>query len=148
MRPGSPLNMVAGLPVTDIIAVRQTPAAAIARTRLMNRIRIISRHREPPGLERTILAKLPRYTVGGIFVAALVPVLGRRFPIDAAPPDLAKHIFMLDAFAIGLTITWLTAMFTIAIGCCVVVVMKGPHYAADSYPINDASRPDPDRESR
>jgi hypothetical protein len=34
-----------------------------------------------------------------------------------------------------------TAVLTIAIGCFVVVVMKGPAYVADRYPLQDADEP-------
>jgi hypothetical protein len=29
----------------------------------------------------------------------------------------------------------------VAIGCVVVMIMKGPQYTSDSYPVQDADRP-------
>ena len=58
---------------------------------------------------------------------------------------VAKHLYWVDALAIGAVMTVWTAVLTVAIGCWVVMVMKGPHYAADSYPLNDAPRPRPDK---
>jgi hypothetical protein len=34
---------------------------------------------------------------------------------------------------------------TVAIGCVVVWVMKGPAYVADAYPVSHANRPAADR---
>ena len=39
------------------------------------------------------------------------------------------------------TVTAWTAAFTVAIGCLIVMVMKGPAYVADKYPLSDADEP-------
>lgn len=36
-------------------------------------------------------------------------------------------------------------VLTAAIGCAIVILMKGPIYTADSYPTPDADRPAPSR---
>lgn len=106
--------------------------------------RKVRESREPPGLERDILRRLPTWGIGGTVVPGLVALFNRYLPRDVASTDLARELFIVDALAIGAVITVWTAVLTIAIGCYVVVVMKGPHYEADSYPVNDSSRPDPD----
>lgn len=92
-------------------------------------------------MERTILRKLPLWWLGSTVVPALVALFSRLLPPEGTAQAVAKHIFWIDALAIGSVMTAWTAVLTIAIGCVVVVVMKGPHYEADSYPLNDSPRP-------
>ena len=44
-------------------------------------------------------------------------------------------------------ITLLVAVFTVAIGCVVVHIMKGPAYVADSLPVSHADQPKRDERS-
>ena len=91
------------------------------------------------------MRKLPLYGLGGTVVPALIALLNRWFPIAGSAQEIAKREVLVDALAIGAVLTVWTAVLTVAIGCVVVIVMKGPHYKADSYPIDDApDRPDPD----
>lgn len=99
--------------------------------------------REPAGLEWTILKKLPMILLGGTFVPLMISGISRLFPPDRAAALVAKHIQMMDILAIALGITAWTAVFTVAIGCVVVVLMKGPAYVADAYDLVDADRPAP-----
>jgi len=110
----------------------------------MFRIRKVSDRREPPGLERIILRKLPLWWLGSTLVPALVAVLNRWLPREGSELDIAKQVFIVDTLCVGTVFTLWTAVFTTAIGCYVVVVMKGPHYQADSYPVEHANRPDPE----
>ena len=43
--------------------------------------------------------------------------------------------------AVATVITAWTAIFTIAIGCVIVALMKGPAYVADRYDLIDADEP-------
>ena len=47
----------------------------------------------------------------------------------------------VDIYVLGLLVLFWTAVFTVAIGAFVVMVMKGPAYVADAYPLSDADRP-------
>jgi len=94
----------------------------------------------PPGLELQILRKLPRITLVGALLIAMLSVLVRVIPPQPGV-DVAKHINSVDIFAIASAITFLTAVFTVAIGCVVVHIMKGPAYMADSYPVEHADTP-------
>ena len=96
---------------------------------------------EPPGLELLILRKLPRVTLLGTLLPVALAVLVRVMPPQAGV-DVAKHIRSVDIFAIATTVTFWTAVFTVAIGCVVVHVMKGPAYVADPYPVEHADQPD------
>ena len=96
--------------------------------------------RVPPGLEVQILRKLPRITLVGALLIGALSVFVRVLPAQPGV-DVAKHISSVDIFAIASAITFLTAVFTVAIGCVVVHVMKGPAYVADAYPVEHADRP-------
>ena len=96
--------------------------------------------RVPPGLEVKILRRLPRITLIGALLIGALSALVRVLPPQPGV-DAAKHINSVDIFAIASAITFLTAVFTVAIGCVVVHVMKGPAYVADAYPVQHADRP-------
>lgn len=102
--------------------------------------------RVPPGRELAILKMLPRITVLGCLAIAALSVLVRVLPPESGV-DIAKHIHTVDIFAIASGITFLTAVFTVAIGCVVVHVMKGPAYVADAYPVEHADEPAGQREA-
>jgi len=108
----------------------------------MQLFRKINDHREPPGMERVVLKKLPMYIAGGTAVPALVAAFSRLSPPEGAPLAIAKQIGIIDYVAMGAVFTVWTAALTVAIGCLVVIVMKGPTYAADSYYMEDPEHPD------
>jgi len=95
---------------------------------------------EPPGLELAILKKLPEALVLGTLVPIGLSVTVRLLP-PAAGVDMAKRITTVDIYAFAAAVTCWTAVLTVAIGCVVVFVLKGPAYVADAYPLDDAPRP-------
>ena len=101
----------------------------------------------PPGLEVRILKMLPRITVLGTLTILAMPVMVRFWP-EQPGVDAAKHIKSVDIFAIATEITLITAVFTVAIGCVVVHIMKGPAYVADSLPVSHSDRPKPKSDAR
>lgn len=100
----------------------------------------------PPGRELQILRRLPHVALTGALAIATLSVLVRILPPQPGI-DVAKHVVTVDIFAIATAITFLTAIFTIAIGCIVVHIMKGPAYVADAYPVQHADRPADGREA-
>lgn len=94
-----------------------------------------------PGLERRILARLPEVALGGSLVAGLFAASAHFFPPEGSAADIEKHVRMMDAIAIGAGILLWTLVVTVAIGCVVVIVMKGPVHTADSYPVPDLEEP-------
>ena len=106
----------------------------------MNWLTKIHGRKTPPGLEVRILRWLPRITLAGTLAVLALPVIVRFWPHEAGV-DAAKHIKSVDIFAIATEITLITAVFTVAIGCVVVHIMKGPAYVADSLPVSHADRP-------
>ena len=97
--------------------------------------------RPPPGLERRILKRLPLATALSILVSLALPVLARMFPPDAPAYDVLRATKRVDFFATSLVLVSLTAIFTVFIGCMIVVIMKGPAYFADSYEVQSSDRP-------
>lgn len=100
---------------------------------------------EPPGLEWDILRRLPMALLIGTLIPAGLSALVRLLP-PAEGVDPAKAVLTVDIFSFATAITFWTAVFTIAIGCIVVAIMKGPAYVADAYPVAHASRPQSDFE--
>lgn len=100
---------------------------------------------EPPGLERAILRLLPRALLIGTMIPLSLSALVRVLPL-ANSTDPAKSILSVDIFSFATALTFWVAVLTVAIGCVVVAIMKGPGYVADAYPVAHASRPQRDNE--
>ena len=58
-------------------------------------------------------------------------------PDGARDPASLRFEFVL----VGIVVLHWTLVLTAAIGCAIVILMKGPTYTADSYPMPDADRP-------
>ena len=97
--------------------------------------------REPPGLEWKILKKLPLILVAGTAIAGLCFAYAYLFPAPNAGDSIEKYLTGVAIAAIATILTLWTAVFTTAIGCTVVWIMKGPAYVADRYPLSDADQP-------
>ena len=97
----------------------------------------LSNRREPSGMEWRILTRLPACLVGSIAIPLLTAFGGRFLSLDGTRDEVAKQLMTLDIFAFAVGLTAVTAVFTIAIGCIVVIVMKGPAYVADSFSPDD-----------
>jgi len=90
--------------------------------------------KSPTGLEWRILRALPRATVLGSAVLLLPSVLA-HLAVWLHPSLESKTIpGMVDIYVISLLILHWTTLFTLAIGACIVLIMKGPAYVADPYP--------------
>ena len=99
--------------------------------------------KSPAGLERQILRRLPRVLWIGTLLAALGAGLMRLLPWSGTEAEVATRITTVDIYLISLVILHWTAVFTVAIGAFIVMVMKGPAYVADAYPLPDAEYPAP-----
>lgn len=108
--------------------------------------------REPPGLERKIMAKLPLMLAAGTAIPLFCYLIAPLFATGEVNTE--KYLTGVGIFAIAAVLTAWTAAFTVAIGCLIVMIMKGPAYVADRYPLIDASEPrqesenNPDRDTR
>lgn len=90
--------------------------------------------RSPHGLEWVLWKRLPAILLLGTIlpVAAglLLWWLGPAQPTASEASDLLRVGYQLA----GLVLLHWTLVLTVAIGCVVVLVMKGPAYVADPYP--------------
>lgn len=77
-------------------------------------------------------------TIAGLAVLGLLWAIGQHWPWESDPE---KQIQQFEFALIGAAIFLATMLITLAIGCVVVLIMKGPRYSADSYPVEDAERP-------
>jgi hypothetical protein len=106
----------------------------------MNLFTKLHGRRVPPGLEWRILRRLPHITLAGSLIPVALAVLVRVLPPEPGV-DIAKHVKTVDIFAIATAITFFTGILTVAIGCIVVYIMKGPAYVADAYPLQHSDYP-------
>ena len=97
--------------------------------------------RSPPGLEWTIWRRLPAAFLAGTAIPALCYLYARLFPAPASGQTIEKYLAGVEIAVIAVVITAWTAVFTVAIGCVTVMIMKGPAYVADQYPLSDADQP-------
>ena len=97
----------------------------------------------PPGREREVLRLMPRLLVLGTVFLGLPSLGARLFPWDATEAEVAALVLRVDIFAVSAVVVHWTAVVTVAIGALVVVIMKGPAYVADAYPLDDSAAPLP-----
>ena len=108
----------------------------------MNYLKVLpGSRREPPGLERLVLRKLPVIALAGTLIALFFAVFSHMFPPVGHATDVTRHLQFVDMLVIAMVLTHWTAILTAAIGCIVVVIMKGPGYVADQYELHDSERP-------
>jgi hypothetical protein len=102
----------------------------------MNWLKRLPGHRPTaPGLEWALWRKLPLVPVVGTVVVGTAVLLAHLFVDAEGKPAVERQLLMFDYFAIGALVLHWTAVFTVAIGCAVVLIMKGPAYEADPYPV-------------
>ena len=103
-------------------------------------------HRYPPGLERKILNKIPKYLLASILIPLFMSIFVRMPPIEGlfsrTVDEVAKFHSTIDFLAIAIFISCLPIILTLTIGCVIVILMKGPAYTADAYKLDDADNPD------
>ena len=89
--------------------------------------------RTPAGKERVVLRQLPRVLLLGTLLLA-VPSLAARL---IASQDEILLVTTTDIYVISLIIHW-TAVLTVGIAAFIVMMMKGPAYVADPYPLQES----------
>ncbi len=61
---------------------------------------------------------------------------------DALAYDVSTLITTVVIYSISVLVLHWTVVFTVAIGAVIVLIMKGPAYVADAYPMESMDRPD------
>jgi hypothetical protein len=97
--------------------------------------------RSASGLEWKLWRKLPLIALLG----TALPLLGLWAVHATADQDTsaaqARWLQMADYFVGAVLVFHWSMVVTVAIGCIIVMVMKGPGYEADSYPVSHSEQP-------
>jgi hypothetical protein len=97
--------------------------------------------RTPPGIERPILRALPKVWLYGSLLLMLPSLLVRLGGQAAAESGGVSTAMAVDIWVFALVFLHWNIVLTLAIGAFIVMVMKGPAYVADAYPLVDADAP-------
>lgn len=97
--------------------------------------------RSPPGLEWKLLRIMPRIFLAGTLLPAMIVMAAYYYPWSGSEREIKAAIGVLEYIALGVVFVHWIAVLTVTIGCIIVMIMKGPAYVADAYPLNDADRP-------
>ena len=90
--------------------------------------------RSPPGWEHEIWRRLPAIALWGTLLPLGLAALNRALAPAAAESSAASAALLLwDYTMFGVVVLHWTAVLTVALGCFIVRVMKGPAYVADAY---------------
>jgi len=96
--------------------------------------------RSASGLEWRLWRRLPLIFAVGTAVP-LVVALGLHWLVPGQDSAQQRWLQLLDYCVIGVLLCHWTAVLTAAIGCVVVMLMKGPGYVADAMELSDSERP-------
>lgn len=97
--------------------------------------------RTPYGFEVRMLRMLPSVLLAGTVLPAALAGLGRLLFNQGTATEIEHQIQTFDFVMIGLVIFIWTAALTVAIGCVIVWLMKGPAYVADGYEVSHSDKP-------
>ena len=91
-----------------------------------------------PGLEHLIWRRLPAILLWGTLLPLGLAGLNRALaPAVAESSASAGALLLWDYTMFGVVVLHWTLVLTLALGCFIVRVMKGPAYVADAYPLPD-----------
>ena len=97
--------------------------------------------RTPYGFELRLLRLLPNLLLAGTVLPVLMAVLGRVLITQGTQVEIERQIQTFDFVMTGVVIFVWTAVLTVAIGCVIVWLMKGPAYVADAYEVSHSDLP-------
>jgi hypothetical protein len=94
--------------------------------------------RSAPGLEQRIWRRLPAILLWGSLLPLLLAGVNHALAPAAAETGVGNgELLLWDYQMIGVVVLHWTLVLTLALGCFIVRVMKGPAYVADAYPLPD-----------
>jgi len=97
--------------------------------------------RAPAGPEWALIRRLPLIAFAGTALPMFC-LLAVRLAATWANSDAAAKLAMTFEIALAsVAILYWTIVFTVVLGCLIVVIAKGPAYVADAYPLPDADAP-------
>ena len=97
--------------------------------------------RTASGLEWTLWRKLPLIAAVGTLLPLLVLGLVYLFNDPAAGAAQARWEQMVGYMVLGAILFHWSMVVTVAFGCVVVMIMKGPGYVADGLWVSHSDRP-------
>lgn len=100
--------------------------------------RLPGSRREPAGAERLVLRRLPKILLIGSLLLVSPAVIARLIHVLAPELGTEIHLMTIDIYVVSLVILHWTVVLTVAIAAFIIVVMKGPAYVADAYPLDEA----------
>ena len=103
--------------------------------------------RAAAGLEWTLWRKLPWIAALGTALPLLALLALHMWAEPQTSAAHARWLEMADFFVGAVLVFHWTMVMTVAIGCIIVMVMKGPAYQADSYPVSHSDQPRATQES-
>lgn len=95
----------------------------------------------PCGLEWALWRKLPLITLLGTLVPMAALVVAHVWSAAQPEPYDARWLQTLDYVVIGAVLFHWSMVATLAIGCLIVRIMKGPGYVADAYALPHSDQP-------
>ena len=103
--------------------------------------------RSPSGLEWAIWRKLPAIAVIGTLLPLGILIVLHLTSDTATDTSLERWLQRMDFLVGAVIIFHWTMVLTVGIGCCVVMVMKGPGYQADGFRVSHSDKPRTTQES-
>ncbi len=103
--------------------------------------------RSASGLEWTLWRKLPLIALLGTALPVLALLALHIWADPQASASQARWLQMADFIVGAVVVFHWTMVLTVAIGCVIVMIMKGPGYMADSYPVSHSDQPRPQPET-
>lgn len=97
--------------------------------------------RSASGLEWTLWRRLPAICVWGTLLPVAVAAVWHLLSPETPSAADDRSLLLFDYIVAGVVILHWTLVLTLAIGCVIVMLMKGPAYVADAYDLNDSDRP-------
>jgi len=96
--------------------------------------------RSASGLEWKLWRKLPLILAVGTVLPVAAALTLHGFTDQTNAVD-ARWLQTMDYVVAGVVVFHWTAVFTVAIGCVVVMLMKGPGYVADAMELSHSDKP-------
>jgi len=97
--------------------------------------------RTASGLEWVLWRKLPWIAVAGTLAPLLCLGLLHWFLDIDNDAAQTRWLQMADYMVGGIVVLHWTLVMTVAVGCVIVMVMKGPGYVADGYQVSHSDQP-------
>lgn len=100
-----------------------------------------STRRANSGLEWVLWRKLPLIGFLGAFLPLVFLGLAHWLADPQASAADERWLQLIDYMVLGVLLFHASMLIAVVVGCVIVMVMKGPAYVADGYPVSHSDRP-------